>query len=191
MKLLMMVVLLMAVLGNAQDSFSNVPVDINAKAMSVHDFTVKTIDDQDKNLKDFKGKVLLIVNTASRCGFTPQYKGLEAVYQEFKGQGFEVLGFPANNFMGQEPGNNQEIKNFCELKFKTTFPLFAKISVSGSDIAPLYQYLTSVNGFSGNISWNFNKFLIDKNGHVVARFGSSTEPQSVEIVDQIKKLLAS
>ena len=164
--------------------------EMNQPAKNIYDFTVKTIDDKDQSLADYKGKVLLIVNTASRCGFTPQYKGLETIYQQFKAQGFEVLAFPANNFMGQEPGDNNEIKNFCSLKYKTTFPLFSKISVKGQDMAPLYQYLTRESGFNGDISWNFNKFLIDKNGKVVARFDSSKAPESEEIVNQIKKLLS-
>ncbi len=158
---------------------------------SIYHFTVKTIDEKDQSLAAYRGKVLLIVNTASRCGFTPQYKSLEAIYQEFKEQGFEVLGFPANDFMGQEPGDNSEIKKFCELKFKTTFPLFSKISVKGKDIAPLYEYLTTRSGFEGDITWNFNKFLVDRRGNVVARFGSKTDPKSPEIVDQIKKAIAS
>ena len=161
------------------------------KAQSVHDFAVKTIDDKDKWLTDYKGKVLLIVNTASRCGFTPQYKGLEALYKEYKDKGFEVLAFPSNDFMGQEPGDNTEIKNFCELKFHTTFPLFSKTKVKGSEAAPLYQYLTNLKDFKGDISWNFNKFLVDQNGQVVARFDSKVDPQSDEIVSKIKALLAS
>ena len=161
-----------------------------AAEKSVYDFTVKTIDGQDKSLSKYKGKVLLIVNTASRCGYTHQYKGMEAIYQQFKPQGFEILAFPANNFLGQEPGNNSEIKKFCELKFKTTFPLFAKISVKGEDVAALYQYLTTQSGFNGDITWNFNKFLVDKTGKVVARFDSKTEPQADQLVDQIKQLLS-
>ena len=161
------------------------------KANSVYDFTVKTIDEKYINLGDYKGKVLLIVNTASRCGFTPQYHGLETIYEQFRGQGFEILAFPANNFMGQEPGSNQEIKTFCSLKYKTSFPLFSKISVMGADMAPLYRYLTSQSGFNGDITWNFNKFLVDKTGKVVARFGSKDEPQSDKIVNQIKGLLST
>lgn len=158
-------------------------------ATSVYDFTVKTIDGKDKSLSDYKGKVLLIVNTASLCGFTPQYKDLEAIYQQFKDKGFEVLAFPANNFKNQEPSGNEEIKKFCELKYKTTFPLFSKISVKGEDQAPLYKYLTTQSGFNGDITWNFNKFLIDRNGNVVARFDSRQKPDSEEIVNYIKKIL--
>ncbi len=156
---------------------------------SIYDFTVETIDGKKKNLADYKGKALLIVNTASKCGFTPQYKGLEALYEEYKSKGFEILAFPANNFMGQEPGNNEEIKQFCTLKYKTTFPLFAKISVRGNDIHPLYAYLTKDSGFAGPITWNFNKFLVAPDGKVVARFGSKAEPQSPDIVGELKKIL--
>jgi glutathione peroxidase len=158
---------------------------------SIYDFTMKTIDGEDRPLADYKGKVLLVVNTASRCGFTPQYKGLEALYQDYKDKGFEVLAFPANNFMGQEPGTNSEIKEFCALTYKTTFPLFAKISVKGDDMAPLYQYLTTQAGHNGDISWNFNKFLVDRNGKVVDRFGSKTDPQDEAVVAKIRELLAS
>jgi glutathione peroxidase len=157
--------------------------------MTIYDFTVKTIDDQDKSLSDYKGKVLLIVNTASRCGFTPQYQGLEEIYQQFKDKGFEILAFPSNDFMGQEPGTNSEIKNFCSLKYKVTFPLFAKTSVKGSKMSALYEYLTTQSGFNGEISWNFNKFLVDQQGKVIARYGSPTSPTSKEVVDQINKLL--
>jgi len=160
-------------------------------AQTIYDFTVKTIDGEDQSLADYKGKVLLVVNTASRCGFTPQYKGLEALYQEYKDQGFEVLAFPANNFMGQEPGSGAEIKEFCRLKYKTTFPLFAKISVKGKDMAPLYQYLTEQTAFQGDISWNFNKFLVDNKGKVVARFGSKIDPQDEAIAGEIKRLVVS
>lgn len=156
---------------------------------SIYDFIAKTIDGVDKPLADYKGKVVLIVNTASRCGFTSQYKGLEAIYEKYKDKGFVVLGFPANNFLGQEPGSNEEIKQFCELKFKTTFPMFAKIDVAGKNIAPLYKYLTNVDGFKGNITWNFNKFLISKEGQVVARFDSKVKPEDREITEAIEKVL--
>jgi len=190
MKILILMLILSAFLVVVRQNQSKAATMIQPQANSVYDFTVKTIDGQDKNLGDYKGKVLLIVNTASHCGFTPQYKGLEAIYQEFKDKGFEVLGFPANNFMGQEPGDNAQIKNFCELKFKTTFPLFSKISVKGQDTAPLYQYLTTQSGFNGEVTWNFNKFLIDKNGKVVARFDSKIEPESEQITSQVKKTLS-
>lgn len=161
----------------------------NQATKTVYDFKEKTIDGKEVSLSDYKEKALLIVNTASRCGFTPQYKGLEALYAKYKSKGFEVLAFPANNFMGQEPGTNEEIKQFCLLKYKTEFPLFSKISVKGKDIDPLYQYLTTESGFNGDISWNFNKFIVDPNGKVVARFGSKTSPEDPELVSKIEEIL--
>lgn len=156
---------------------------------SIYDFTVKTIDGQEKSLNDFRGKALLIVNTASKCGFTPQYKQLEELYLAYKDKGLEILAFPANNFMGQEPGTDAQIKEFCALKFKTTFPLFSKISVKGDDIHPFYRYLTSESGFNGPISWNFNKFLVGADGKVVARFGSPTSPQDRKLIEALEKIL--
>jgi len=154
---------------------------------NIYSFTMKTIDGNEKALADYKGKTLLIVNTASKCGFTPQYKSMQALYEKYKEKGFEILAFPANNFMGQEPGPNEEIKKFCELKYKTTFPLFSKISVKGKDIHPLYQYLTAEPGFNGDIAWNFNKFLIAPDGKVVARFGSKEDPMSETVITEIEK----
>src|SRR3989338_6220120 len=156
---------------------------------SIYDFKVETIDGKKQSLEDYKGKLLLVVNTASLCGYTPQYKTLEELYQKYKDAGFEILAFPANNFRSQEPGTNEEIKNFCTLQYKTTFPLFSKISVKGDDIHPLYQYLTSQSGFEGPISWNFNKFLISPDGHVLARFDSKTDPMSAEIISAVEKNL--
>ena len=158
---------------------------------SFYSFTVKTIDGQDQKLEDYRGKALLVVNTASKCGFTKQYKGLEELYEKYKSRGFEILAFPANNFMGQEPGSNEEIKKFCELKFKTTFPLFSKISVKGKDMHPLYQYLTSRSGMEGDISWNFNKFIISPDGQVVARFDSKAEPLSDKLTSKLEPVLPS
>lgn len=155
----------------------------------VLDFTVTTIDGEAKSLADYRGKVLLIVNTASRCGFTPQYKPLEELYLRYRDRGFEVLAFPANNFLRQEPGTNAEIKEFCSLEFRTTFPLFAKISVKGKDIAPLYAYLTRDSGFSGDVSWNFAKFLVAPDGRVVARFDPATDPLDRKITDRIDQFL--
>lgn len=156
----------------------------------VFGFTVTTIDGEAKSLADYHGKVLLIVNTASRCGFTPQYESLEALYQQYRERGFEVLAFPANNFMGQEPGTNAEIKEFCSLKFRTTYPLFAKISVKGKHIAPLYAYLTRDSGYPGEVSWNFAKFLVATDGRVVARFDPATDPLDKKITDRVEHLLA-
>jgi len=162
------------------------------KMKSIYDFTVKDIDGKDVKLENYKGKVVLIVNVASKCGFTPQYEGLQKIYTKYKDQGFVILGFPANNFMGQEPGTNEEIKQFCSLNYNVTFPMFSKISVKGKDIAPLYQYLTEKETnpeFSGKISWNFNKFLIDRQGKIVARFGSRAKPESQEVIAAIEKAL--
>jgi len=156
---------------------------------TVHDFSVKTIDGGEKPLADYKGKALLIVNTASRCGFTGQYKGLQELYEKYRDRGFEALAFPANNFMNQEPGSEKDIKEFCSLKFHTTFPLFAKISVKGKDQHPLYRYLTSQPEFEGDISWNFNKFLVGPDGRVAARFGSRTDPLSVELRSRLQSIL--
>jgi glutathione peroxidase-family protein len=159
---------------------------------SIYDFKVADIDGNDVNLADYKGKVLLIVNVASKCGFTPQYKGLESIYRQYKDKGFEILAFPANNFMGQEPGTNKEIKSFCQLNYQVSFPLFSKISVKGKDIHPLYKFLTEKSTdpkFAGSITWNFNKFLIDRNGNIINRFGSKTEPQNPEVIKTIENAL--
>ncbi|MSR77483.1 MAG: glutathione peroxidase [Candidatus Omnitrophica bacterium] len=156
---------------------------------TLYDFTLKTIDGPMKSLLDFKGKTLLIVNVASKCGFTPQYKGLEALYEKYHDRGFEILGFPANNFMGQEPGSDEEIKKFCSLKYNVTFPMFSKISVKGKEIHPLYAYLTQESGFTGDISWNFNKFLVDSKGKIIARFGSKTDPLSKELTEKLEQTL--
>jgi len=155
----------------------------------IYSFRVQTMADTAQSLADFRGKALLIVNTASRCGFTPQYQSLEALYQKYHARGFEVLAFPANNFMNQEPGSNQEIQTFCSANYHTTFPLFAKISVKGKDIAPLYQYLTRESGFPGEIPWNFTKFLVAPDGRVVARWGPTTDPLSGELIRKLEPTL--
>jgi len=163
---------------------------VKAKTLQdIYGFVVNDIDGNFVPLSNYKGKVLLIVNTASRCGFTSQYKTLEELYQKYKDKGFVVLAFPANNFMGQEPGTNEEIKNFCVINYKTTFPLFAKISVKGPDIHPLYAFLITAEAFKGDIGWNFNKFLIDRNGKVVGRFASPINPMSQEITQALEKQL--
>lgn len=144
---------------------------------TIYDFTVKDIDEKDVSLADYKGKVLLIVNTASKCGLTPQYKDLEELYQKYQDKGLVILGFPANNFMSQEPGTNNQIKQFCEANYGVTFPMFSKISVKGKDIHPLYQFLTqkSENGtIDADVQWNFQKFLINRDGIVVASFNPKT-----------------
>ena len=153
----------------------------------------KTIGGETVKMEQYKGKVLLIVNTASKCGFTPQYAGLEALYEKFKDRGFLILGFPANNFLHQEPGNNEEIATFCKMNYGVTFPMFGKISVKGSDIHPLYAYLTSKETdpeFAGGITWNFNKFLISRDGKIVNRFGSRTKPDDAELVADLEAELA-
>ena len=155
-------------------------------------FTVKAIDGTDKSLSDFVGKVLLIVNVASKCGFTPQYEGLESLYQRYRERGFEILGFPANNFGRQEPGTDAEIQSFCSLTYGVTFPMFSKISVKGKDIHPLYAFLTDKEtdpAFAGKISWNFNKFLIDRTGKVVNRFDSKDAPMGDKIPRSVEEVL--
>ena len=149
---------------------------------------VKDIDGKDVNLSDYKGKVLLIINVASYCGYTKQYTGLEDLYKKYKDKGFEILAFPCNQFGEQEPGTNEEIKNFCSSKFDVTFKLFDKIEVNGKNQSPLYSILTD-NEVTGkaDIKWNFEKFLVDKNGNVVARYLSKVDPQSEELISAIEK----
>ncbi|MDT3694990.1 MAG: glutathione peroxidase [Ignavibacterium sp.] len=157
---------------------------------NISKITVKDINGQEVNISDYNGKVLLIVNVASYCGFTKQYSGLEEIYREYKDQGFEILAFPCNQFGNQEPGTNEEIKNFCSSKFDITFKLFDKIDVNGKDQSPLYSILTN-NEVTGNseIKWNFEKFLIDKNGNVIARYLSKVDPKSEELISMIEKEL--
>ena len=156
---------------------------------SAHDFSATSIDGIERQLVDYKGKVVLVVNTASQCGFTPQYKGLEDLYRTYVDRGLVVLGFPCDQFGHQEPGNEEEIATFCERNFGVTFPLFAKVDVNGRDAHPLYQWLRSEkSGMVGNkIRWNFTKFLIDTEGNVVNRYGSTTTPE--QIADDIEALL--
>jgi glutathione peroxidase len=154
--------------------------------------TVKDIDGNTKNLLDYKGKVLLIVNVASKCGMTPQYSDLVALHEKYSDQGVAILGFPANNFAGQEPGTNAQIKEFCSTNYNVTFDMFSKVSVAGEDKAPLYQDLTSTekNGdFGGEISWNFTKFLVGRDGKVIARFEPRIRPTSPEVVEAIESAL--
>ena len=158
-------------------------------SQSLYEIPVRTIDGQDATLNDHQGEVLLVVNVASKCGLTPQYEGLEKLYETYRGQKFAVLGFPANDFAGQEPGTNEEIRAFCTTNYKTTFPLFAKISVKGDDIHPLYKYLTTLPGFEGDITWNFNKFLVDPSGKVVARFGTRVDPMAEEVTKKLEEIL--
>lgn len=155
----------------------------------LYSFTMKNIDGRDEPLSAYRGKVLLLVNVASKCGNTPQYKGLEQAYKDLHDKGFEILGFPANNFLHQEPGANAQIKEFCELTYGVRFPMFAKISVKGGDIAPLYRYLTTETDFPGPIGWNFAKFLVNRRGRVVARFDPRTKVDSPEVMAAIKAAL--
>jgi glutathione peroxidase len=157
---------------------------------SVYDFSAKTIEGRDKALADYKGEVLLIVNVASRCGFTPQYQGLEALYRRYHERGFSVLGFPCNQFGAQEPGTEAEIAQFCETDYGVTFPMFAKIDVNGADTHPLFVYLKGEKpGTLGtkSIKWNFAKFLVGREGQVLARYGSADKPES--LTGAIEKLL--
>ena len=163
-----------------------------SSAATIHDFALNSIDGQTTPLAQFKGKVVLIVNVASRCGFTPQYAGLEALYNKYKDRGFVVLGFPANNFLWQEPGTNEAIKAFCSTKYHVTFPMFAKVSVKGADKTPLYHFLTDKKAnpsTGGAIGWNFTKFLADRNGKVIARFASKVAPESAELINAIEAAL--
>jgi glutathione peroxidase len=160
-----------------------------AAQKNMYDFSVKTIDGQEQSLAQYKGNVVLIVNVASKCGFTPQYKGLQELYDKYKNRGFVVLGFPCNQFLSQEPGTNDEIKHFCSINFGVTFPMFDKIDVNGANAHPLYKYLTSAKGgfITDSIKWNFTKFLIDRKGTAVKRYPPQTAPENME--EDIKKLL--
>ncbi len=180
-------------------------------ANELYEIPVKTIDGQETNLGEYKDKVLLLVNVASKCGLTPQYEGLQKLYSEYHEQGLEVLGFPANNFMGQEPGTEEEIKNFCSTNYEVKFPLFSKISVKGDDQHPLYQYLTETKpetdvndgGFEAKLAgygskrsqpnevlWNFEKFLVGKNGEIAARFAPDVTAEDARLTEKVKEELA-
>jgi glutathione peroxidase len=159
------------------------------QAQKLYSFTMKTIDGKDKPLSDYKGKVLLIVNVASKCGHTPQYKGLEEIYKKYKDRGFMILGFPANNFLHQEPGTNEDIKKFCTLNYGVTFDMFSKISVKGNDQHPLYKYLTEESPATGPVKWNFQKYLVNRNGVIVEKIAPGVEPTELEVLDKIEKLL--
>lgn len=157
--------------------------------MSIYEFNVQTIDHKEQSLEDYKGKVVLIVNTATKCGLKNQFNSLETLYQKYKDDGFVVLGFPSNQFLNQEPGTDEEVSQACQLNFGVTFPLFSKINVNGKDAHPLFKYLTKQQSgiLGGAIKWNFTKFLIDRDGNVIDRFAPKTEPEAFE--DEIKKLL--
>lgn len=158
-------------------------------AAGVHAFTMATIDGEEVALSDYAGNVLLIVNTASKCGFTPQYESLEELYRRYSERGLRILAFPANNFGAQEPGTNEQIKEFCTTNYDVTFDLFSKISVKGEDMHPLYAFLTKESPFPGDIRWNFTKFLVDAKGQVVARFETKTDPLADPVVEKIEGML--
>ncbi len=177
----------------------------------LYQIPVETIDGKKTTLEEYKGKVLMIVNVASKCGLTPQYEGLQRIYSKYKDKGFEILGFPANNFLGQEPGTNEEIKEFCKTKYNVEFPMFSKISVKGEDQHPLYKYLTEkkpeadvkdkefeekLAGYGqkrekpNDILWNFEKFLVNRNGEIVARFDPSITPEDQRVIEKIEQELS-
>jgi len=163
---------------------------MTTQASNIFDFTLNDIDGKPVPLSQFLGKTLLLVNTASFCGNTPQYADLQTMYERYRSKGFEILAFPANNFGQQEPGTNEDIKGFCLTKYSLTFPLFSKISVKGSDKHPLYRYLTEESPFPGDVEWNFQKYLVDPNGTVIARYHHRTKPTSEEIVRDLERTLA-
>ena len=160
--------------------------------MTIYDIPIRTLSGEPSSLADLKGKTLLLVNVASKCGLTPQYAGLERLHERFADRGFSVLGFPCNQFMGQEPGTPEEIAEFCSMTYGVTFPLFEKIDVNGDARHPLYDALTEVadaEGKAGDIQWNFEKFLVDPNGEIVARFRPTTDPEAAEVVTAIETSL--
>lgn len=179
--------------GCASSNTAQTNSDMTAKTMkdsTIYDFSMTDINGKQVSLSDYKDKIVMIVNTASKCGNTPQYEGLQKIYDQYKDQGFVVLGFPANNFMGQEPGTDKEIKEFCTLKYNVTFPMFSKISVKGDDQNAFYKYLTNPKAkFPGDITWNFEKFLTDRNGNVIARFSPKTKPEDPKVIEAIERAL--
>jgi len=165
---------------------------LSAEPKSIYDFTMRSIDGDQVSLKSYHGKVVLLVNVASKCGFTPQYAGLEALYEKYKDRGLVIVGVPANNFMSQEPGTDEEIKKFCTNKYNVTFPMMSKVSVKGDDKTPLYVFLTGKDSdpqFGGDIKWNFTKFLFDRNGNPVARFEPNVTPHSPQVTAAIESAL--
>lgn len=199
MKKAAIVITVMAIMASCQDKnktgiaeHTNTTTTENVQPMAkatIYDFTVKDLYGDDFSFTTLKGKKIMIVNTASKCGLTPQYKELEALYKKYKGSGFVIIGFPANNFAGQEPGTNEEIAAFCEKNYGVTFPMMGKISVKGDDMAPIYQFLThkSMNGLQDSeVEWNFQKYLIDEEGKLVKVISPRTLPDDAEIVNWIK-----
>jgi glutathione peroxidase len=161
-------------------------------AKTMYDFTLKDSKGRDVKLDEFRGRVVMLVNVASKCGYTPQYEGLQKIYERYREQGFTILGFPANNFGAQEPGTNEEIQEFCRINYGVTFPVFSKISVKGDDKHPLYKYLTERETnpeFAGEIKWNFNKFLVGRDGRILARFDSGDKPEDAKVTQAIEQAL--
>lgn len=191
-RLIIMITLFGISLFGSKNRAQDLTEDQILDSSSVYKYSVLNIEEQEVKLSKYEGKVLLIVNVASKCGFTPQYEGLEKIYQQYKNDGFEILAFPCNDFGKQEPGTNEEIKNFCSINYDVTFELFDKIKVKGDDKEPLYKMLTDnpITGKSG-IMWNFEKFLIDRNGKIIKRFRSKTKPESEKIKSSIEELLKS
>ncbi len=172
--------------------FGLLAIGTMSAASSVYEFPMNSIDGKPESLGNYKGKVVLLVNVASKCGYTPQYTALEAMYRKYKNQGLVVIGVPANNFGGQEPGTNEEIKTFCSRTYDVSFPMLSKVSVKGEDETPLYKYLTSGQAnpaVAGDIKWNFTKFLVDRSGKVIARFESNVTPDSPEITQAVEVAL--
>ncbi|NGZ04427.1 MAG: glutathione peroxidase [Nitrospira sp. WS238] len=174
----------------AGEKLSSSPVSGKESTAPLYKFRLPDIDGHPVDLKSFKGKVLLIVNTASMCGNTPQYAGLQEMYERYQDRGFEVLAFPANDFGKQEPGTNEEIKGFCYTKYSVSFPLFSKISVTGNGQHPLYRYLTEQSPFPGRVTWNFQKYLVDRSGQVIAKYDPGMNPLSRPIIADVEKALA-
>jgi glutathione peroxidase len=191
----MLIHLLTASLGPILAAMPMITLSATEKASSgIYDFSMKSIDGKNIPLSSYKGKVLLLVNVASKCGYTPQYKGLEALYRKYRDKGFVILAFPANNFGQQEPGSDVEIKDFCTTTYDVTFDLFSKISVKGSDQHPLYRFLTSAETnpeFAGDVKWNFQKYLIGREGRITGKFASAVDPLSAELTTAIEKALES
>ncbi len=186
-----LVLALGAVTGFAATGVQPETAHMTSSKSTVYDFTMPDIDGKPVNLGQYRGKVLLLVNTASFCGNTPQYADLQSMYEQYHRQGFEILAFPANNFGQQEPGSNEEIKSFCFTKYSLTFPLFSKISVKGPDKHPLYRYLTEQSPYPGDVEWNFQKYLVDRSGQVVGRFHHRAKPLAPEIVKEVERMLAA
>lgn len=186
----MLLLLTAAGCGGGQTKRAETNSAVQEASMDYLGISLQTIAGDTTTLAAFTGRVVLLVNVASKCGHTPQYAGLEALYRRYKDRGFVVIGFPANNFKNQEPGTPEEILAFCRANYDVTFPLMAKLSVQGEDQHPLYRYLTADSPFPGAITWNFNKFLLDRTGRVVARFDTKTAPQDKQVIGKIEELLA-